>query len=99
MADEKKSNDDSCKNGQKSENLPDIGDHFLVQRSDNSWHSAEIIQIRPNEQPGGGNSSFEYYVHYEGFNRRLDEWIELDRWIDLDLDELILILYVAGPNF
>jgi hypothetical protein len=22
---------------------------------------------------------FEYYVHYEGFNRRLDEWVKRDR--------------------
>ena len=79
MADEKKGNEDLGKNSLKSDHLPDIGDHFLVQRSDGTWHSAEIIQIRPNEQPGGGSSAFEYYVHYEGFNRRLDEWIELDR--------------------
>jgi histone acetyltransferase MYST1 len=79
MADDKRNNDDMNRNGPNSDSLPDIGDHYLVQRSDGTWHSAEIIQIRPNEQPGGGNSTFEYYVHYEGFNRRLDEWIELDR--------------------
>lgn len=25
------------------------------------------------------NNQFEYYVHYEGFNRRLDEWVDKER--------------------
>ncbi|KAI1292005.1 Histone acetyltransferase KAT8 [Halotydeus destructor] len=49
----------------------DIGEHFLVQRSDNTWHSAEIIEARNNSKEG----SYEYYVHYDGLNRRLDEWV------------------------
>uniref|UniRef100_A0A1B6CTY5 Chromo domain-containing protein n=1 Tax=Clastoptera arizonana TaxID=38151 RepID=A0A1B6CTY5_9HEMI len=49
----------------------DIGEHYLVRRSDDSWHPAEIIQTRFNEQ----ESHYEYYVHYEGYNRRLDEWV------------------------
>lgn len=36
---------------------------------------AEIIQSRYNEQ----ENHFEYYVHYEGSNRRLDEWVPRDR--------------------
>jgi len=24
-------------------------------------------------------SKYEYYIHYEGFNRRLDEWVTRDR--------------------
>ncbi|XP_053209827.1 histone acetyltransferase KAT8-like [Panonychus citri] len=54
----------------------DIGDHFLVKRSDNTWHSAEVIEVRSNPQEGG---RYEYYVHYEGLNRRLDEWVGRDR--------------------
>lgn len=36
---------------------------------------AEIIQTRYNDQEG----HYEYYVHYEGYNRRLDEWVPRDR--------------------
>lgn len=54
----------------------DIGDHYLVKRADNQWHSAEIIEIRNNYQEG----KYEYYVHYEGHNRRLDEWVDKYRF-------------------
>jgi len=36
---------------------------------------AEIIQTRYNEN----ESHYEYYVHYDGHNRRLDEWVPRDR--------------------
>lgn len=55
---------------------PGIGDYYLVMRPDNTWHAAEIIQTRTNEIAG----RHEYYVHYEGFNRRLDEWVNVDRF-------------------
>lgn len=32
---------------------------------------AEIIQSRYNDL----ERQYEYYVHYEGYNRRLDEWV------------------------
>lgn len=32
---------------------------------------AEIIQTRYNDT----DQFYEYYVHYEGYNRRLDEWV------------------------
>ncbi|KAJ3079262.1 Histone acetyltransferase, partial [Rhizoclosmatium hyalinum] len=35
------------------------------------WHRAEILSIR-----GGGIA---YYVHFDGFNKRLDEWVKRDR--------------------
>jgi len=54
----------------------DVGDHYLVKRADNQWHSAEIIEIRNNYQEG----KYEYYVHYEGYNRRLDEWVDKFRF-------------------
>lgn len=40
-----------------------------------STDPAEIIQTRFNE----GEGHYEYYVHYEGYNRRLDEWVPRDR--------------------
>ena len=65
----------SCDAGKENiEKLPQVGEHYLVKRSDNTLHAAEIIQTRQNE---GGYP--ELYVHYEGYDRRLDEWVELDR--------------------
>ncbi|KAG1675065.1 Histone acetyltransferase KAT8 [Nymphon striatum] len=62
---------------EENENLSlEIGETYLVKRADDTWHPAEIIQIRPNVQEGNS----EYYVHYEGYNRRLDEWVEKDRF-------------------
>ncbi|XP_066147904.1 histone acetyltransferase KAT8 [Euwallacea fornicatus] len=53
----------------------DLTGHYLVRRSDNSWYPAEIIQSRYNEI----ERQYEYYVHYEGYNRRLDEWVPRGR--------------------
>merc|ERR1719260_16992 len=47
----------------------------MVRRADNTWCQAEVIQQRMN----GIESQYEYYVHYENFNRRLDEWVLRDR--------------------
>uniref|UniRef100_A0A1Y1JWK8 Chromo domain-containing protein n=1 Tax=Photinus pyralis TaxID=7054 RepID=A0A1Y1JWK8_PHOPY len=49
----------------------DIGEHYLVRRSDESWYPAEVIQTRFSD----AEQQYEYYVHYEGCNRRLDEWV------------------------
>ncbi|KAG8185553.1 hypothetical protein JTE90_017558 [Oedothorax gibbosus] len=64
-------------NEQNGETPLKIGEHYLVRRSDDAWHPAEIIQVRGNEQDC---SKFEYYVHYDGCNRRLDEWVDSDRF-------------------
>ncbi|EFX83058.1 males absent on the first-like protein [Daphnia pulex] len=53
----------------------EIGEHYLVKRGEDSWHPAEIIQRRYNKALG----LYEYYVHYEGFNRRLDEWVSKEK--------------------
>ncbi|GBP19988.1 hypothetical protein EVAR_11378_1 [Eumeta japonica] len=59
-----------------AQELPlDIGEHYLVRRSDDSWHPAEIIQTRYNDT----ESAYEYYVHYVGYDRRLDEWVSRHR--------------------
>lgn len=36
---------------------------------------AEVLHTRFNDQ----EHHFEYYVHYEGYNRRLDQWVPRDR--------------------
>ena len=45
----------------------EVGSVHSVRKGDGTWHSAEIIHRRVNE---GGGGDVEYYVHYEGFNRR-----------------------------
>nr|XP_008113634.1 PREDICTED: histone acetyltransferase KAT8 isoform X2 [Anolis carolinensis] len=53
----------------------EIGETYLCRRADGTWHSAEVIQSRINEQ----EAREEFYVHYVGFNRRLDEWVDKNR--------------------
>jgi len=63
------------RNQKEDENSPlDIGEHYLVRRTDGEWYPGEIIQRRKKSE-----EEFEYYVHYEGFNRRLDEWVPRKR--------------------
>ncbi|RMX53652.1 hypothetical protein pdam_00000362 [Pocillopora damicornis] len=75
----KKLEEKSSKTRKTSEvSVLDAERQCLVQRpSDQQWHPAEIIHIRPVDE---GKS--EYYVHYHGFNRRLDEWVPMER-VDL----------------
>ncbi|XP_070544573.1 histone acetyltransferase KAT8-like [Ptychodera flava] len=54
----------------------EVGENYLVKRSDNTWHKAEVIFSRENDLVGGRK---EFYVHYKGFNRRLDEWVDTER--------------------
>ena len=49
----------------------EVGGTYMVRRADNTWCHAEVIQKRLVD--GGGD--YEYYVHYENYNRRLDEWV------------------------
>ena len=52
-----------------------VGASVTAQRADGSWHPANVVHRRNNAD----TSQTEYYVHYEGFNRRLDEWVKSDR--------------------
>ncbi|XP_063603415.1 histone acetyltransferase KAT8-like [Penaeus indicus] len=58
-----------------------IGEQYMVRRADDTWQAAEIIQRRYNDV----EMQNEYYVHYDGLNRRLDEWVTKER---IDLSEL-----------
>ncbi|XP_053683395.1 histone acetyltransferase KAT8-like [Sabethes cyaneus] len=53
-----------------------IGAEYMVQRQDGSWHQAQLIQSRQNSCDP---KQYEYYIHYEGLNRRLDQWVSKDR--------------------
>ena len=52
-----------------------VGGTYMVRRGEGTWCHAEIIQKRLNDSA----KEFEYYVHYENHNRRLDEWVLRDR--------------------
>jgi len=63
------------KNGGMEKEDIEIGGTYMVRKADENWCLAEVIQKRPAED----GKHFEYYVHYENYNRRLDEWILRDR--------------------
>ncbi|MCI4384712.1 hypothetical protein PGIGA_G00041900 [Pangasianodon gigas] len=50
--------------GREQEVSVEIGETYLCQRADKTWHSAEVIQSRLNEQEGRE----EFYVHYVGYS-------------------------------
>ena len=47
------------------------------------WHPARIIDCRliknHDQKKKKNENSYEYYIHYEGVNRRMDEWVTRDR--------------------
>lgn len=60
---------------ESSEDPLESGPHYLVQRQDQAWYPAEIIQNRYNVS----EKCYEYYIHYNGNDRRLDEWVSRER--------------------
>ena len=79
---QKKENKENNGENQNKNNELDIGASITAKRADGSWHSANVVHRRTNPD----TQETEYYVHYEGFNRRLDEWIKSDR-IKLQADD------------
>ncbi|CAM6000131.1 unnamed protein product, partial [Sphagnum balticum] len=58
--------------------------------------SAEIIEMRTNINEGG---RYEYYVHYDGFNRRLDEWVERDKFdVENENGEIVVNKVSSQPD-
>lgn len=51
-----------------------IGQTYTIRRPDGTLHEATIIQSRDIE-----DKVKEYYVHYSGLNRRLDQWVTADQ--------------------
>ncbi|KII62073.1 Histone acetyltransferase KAT8 [Thelohanellus kitauei] len=56
-----------------------IGDFVYTKRIGGEWTKSEIILHRDDP-----SNEHEYFVHYEGFNRRLDEWVHEARIISID---------------
>uniref|UniRef100_A0A5K3EH58 Histone acetyltransferase n=1 Tax=Mesocestoides corti TaxID=53468 RepID=A0A5K3EH58_MESCO len=51
-----------------------VGDNFYIRRSDGQTYPACVVETRLTDF-----LQVEYFVHYLGFDRRLDEWVTLDR--------------------
>ncbi|CAI6375904.1 unnamed protein product [Macrosiphum euphorbiae] len=61
----------SAKSVNKDSETLDVGKHYEVRRNDGSWHPAVVLHMRSSDT----ENLFEYYVHYEGCDRRLDQWV------------------------
>ncbi|KAH6580561.1 hypothetical protein BASA61_009573 [Batrachochytrium salamandrivorans] len=59
--------------------IPTVGCKLPVEKrdgGDRSWPKAEVLSVRFLER---GVDRAQFYVHYEGFNKRLDEWVPYSR--------------------
>lgn len=54
----------------------EVGTKAPCKWRDSEYHECEVIESRLKP----GTDQYEYYVHYSSFNRRLDEWVTLDRF-------------------
>lgn len=70
------------------------GDVYMIRRADGNIHPAQIIQSRHIDL----SSTNEYYVHYVGLNRRLDEWVASDRITDATDDKNTTLLGDAADS-
>lgn len=77
----------------------ELGERFMVRWKNGQQHPGDLIETRPakNKRTKDSSSSsswqqnpedFEYYIHYVNFDRRLDEWVSLDR---IDLNTIVPI--------
>jgi len=66
-----------------SEGALDPNYYIKAQMKNETWHLAKIIDCRPlkdlDPKKKRNDFSYEYYVHYQDFNRRMDEWISRSR--------------------
>jgi len=53
----------------------DIGLKLPCRWRDGTWQEGEILDRKEDSNSG----EFLYYIHYNGFNRRLDEWVDSSR--------------------
>jgi len=54
----------------------ELGAKLLCKWRDAEVKPCEVLERQQNEE----TNEWEYYVHYEGMNRRMDEWVSLDRF-------------------
>lgn len=56
----------------------EVGEVYMTRRPDGTVHPAQIIQERIDPH----YKCIDYYVHYVGLNRRLDQWVESAAIVD-----------------
>jgi hypothetical protein len=63
-------------------------------KGDEKWRTAEIVDTRPlGASPSVARlrkPQLEYYIHFAEFDRRLDEWVTVER-----LGEIIVVDHAA----
>ena len=59
-------------------NLPVVEKHYKIVQKDGTLAIGEVLASRQNSR----TKASEFFVHYEGQNRRLDEWLPLDRFLE-----------------
>lgn len=73
--------DEKSKNDDKQINEKDLSKNKSSSNSDNVY-LADIIDrtpLHPNLENTHPSQRFKYYIHYRTFNRRMDEWITMER--------------------
>ncbi|KAL8482028.1 hypothetical protein ACS0TY_028256 [Phlomoides rotata] len=69
----------------------EVGTRVNCRWRDGKYHPVKVIERR--KLPPGGPKDYEYYVHYTEFNRRLDEWANLEHLdlssVETDVDEKV----------
>ena len=83
----KENNSENATKSTVGQNELEIGASITAKRADGSWHSANVVHRRTIPE----TSQTEYYVHYEGYDRRLDEWIKSDRIKRQEDDEVVTV--------
>ncbi|XP_024374032.1 putative MYST-like histone acetyltransferase 1 [Physcomitrium patens] len=68
----------------------EVGTRVLCRWRDGKLHPVKVIERR---KLNSGPDDYQYYVHYNEFNRRLDEWVKLDQLelesVEADADEKV----------
>ncbi len=55
---------------------PQIGSLYNVKRGEDEYFPAELLEVRQNPLKC---DCFEYFVHFVNTDKRLDEWVDVDR--------------------
>lgn len=79
---------EEAKNAMRGKEKPEyegalpMNELFFAKNRNGKWMDAKIIEVRPlpgyNENDVHDAKSYRYYVHFEGKNRRLDQWVTVD---------------------
>ena len=59
-----------------------VGMRVYCRWRDGQMHPIEIIEVKPAATESDGDGP-RFYAHYSQFDRRLDEWVSLDRLGDV----------------